>query len=518
MGLFGTALLYGDGAITPAISVLSAVEGLELITPVFGPYVIPIAVLILVVLFAVQARGTAAVGAVFGPVMVVWFLTLAVLGIVQVIADPGVLVSLNPVHAVSFFVSNTTQGFLALGSVFLVVTGGEALYADMGHFGAKPIRVAWFGLVLPSLMLNYLGQGAMLISRPETADNPFFRMVPAWGLIPLVILATAAAVIASQALISGAYSLTTQAIQLQYSPRMRIDHTSAHEHGQVYVPFINWTLMLACIGLVVGFGSSSALAGAYGIAVTTTMVVTTILFYAVAVRRWRWPMARAVAVCGLFLVVDLAFLGANLVKIPRGGWFPLLLGLVIFVFMTTWRKGRRLVYASTRRGELPIDQFLDGLRADPPLRVEGTAVYMFPEPDRVPPSLLANLRHQRVLHETVVLLAVTTVEGPTVPAAARVEVERLGDGFFVIELEYGFAETPNVPRDLETLLDQPDINREDTTYFLGRETIRSTAADSGMVRWRERLFALLHRNAVSAAEYFRLPPDRVIEIGIPVEL
>lgn len=518
LGLFGTALLYGDGAITPAISVLSAVEGLAVATPVFDPYVIPIAAAILIGLFTVQRHGTARVGAVFGPVMVLWFATLGVLGLAQIVHHPDIMGALLPTHAVEFFSAHPVAGFLSLGSVFLVVTGGEALYADLGHFGARPIRWAWFGLVLPGLMLNYLGQGALLLSTPSAADNPFFRMSPELLLIPLVVLSTAATVIASQALISGAFSLTMQAIHLDYLPRMTIRHTSTEERGQVYLGAVNWMLLFACLGLVVGFRTSSALAAAYGVAVTTTMVITTVLFYVLMRHHWNWRPAIASSLAGGFLIVDLAFFGANLTKIPAGGWFPLVAGLGVYTVMTTWRRGRRIVYSRIRRGRTRIDEMVDSLRDHPPPRVPGTAVYMFPDPEHVPPALISNLRANHAVHETVVLLAVRTVERPRVLPAARARFEDLGDGFYRGSLTYGFADQPDIPTDLSKLVDEPACDPEFTTYFVGRETVRSVEADSGMARWRERLFALLHRNAASAADYFQLPSDRVIEIGSPVNI
>ncbi len=518
LGLFGTALLYGDGAITPAISVLSAVEGVALAAPVLEPFVISIAVAILVGLFAVQRRGTAAVGAVFGPVMVIWFGVLAALGIAQIVSHPTVFAAINPGYAVQFFSENGVRGVLALGSVFLVVTGGEALYADMGHFGLGPIRLGWFSMVLPALLLNYFGQGALLISDPAAIDHPFFRMAPLWGLLPLVALATAATIIASQALISGVFSLTMQAIHLDYVPRMRIDHTSKAEQGQVYLGAVNWGLMLACVALVVGFRSSTALAAAYGVAVTSTMVITTLLFAVVARRLWGWSPLLTGAVTGGFLVIDLAFFGANLIKVPEGGWFPLVVGLLTFTLMTTWRRGRSMVYSRTRRGEVGVDEFLRSLRSHPPTRVEGTAVYMFPQTGRIPPALLANLRANHALHETVLLLAVEFADVPHVPRVRRFTVTQLEAGFWQVVLRYGFADRPDVPRDLEARIEPPTVDPLHTTYFLGRESIHPRAELPGMAPWRERLFALLHRNAPNAASLFRLPPRRVVEIGVPVEI
>jgi KUP system potassium uptake protein len=517
-GLFGTALLYGDGAITPAISVLSAVEGLKVATPVFDPYVIPIAIAILVGLFSVQRKGTAAVGSMFGPVMVVWFAVLSVMGVAQILQHPAVLKALSPSYAVAFFTNNPWHGFLSLGSIFLVVTGGEALFADLGHFGIKPIRRGWFAVVLPGLVLNYMGQGALLITTPDAVDNPFFRMAPPSMIIPLVVLSTAATIIASQALISGAFSLTMQAVRLDYLPRMRILHTSDEERGQVYLAGINWALMVACIGLVIGFGSSSNLAGAYGVAVTTTMVITTLLFYVVARHRWGWNRWLATSVCGGFLLVDLAFFGANLFKIPAGGWFPLLVGLLIFGTMTTWQHGREVIRTFMRRGETVTVDFVASLTDHPQPRVRGTAVYMFPDVDRVPPALLTNLRANHSLHETVVLLAVKVVDKPRVLRAQRADVVAMGAGFYAITLTYGFADEVDVPKDLATLVREPVCDPVYTTYFLGRESVSSTDVVSGMARWRERLFALLHRNASSAADFFGLPHDKVFEIGSPVDI
>jgi KUP system potassium uptake protein len=518
LGLFGTALLYGDGAITPAISVLAAVEGLEVVNPALEPYVVPIAVGIIVGIFSIQAKGTSAVGSVFGPVMLVWFGVMAVTGSAHLLDDPAVFTAVNPLLAVQYFADNGAEAFLSLGSVFLVVTGGEALYADMGHFGRRPIRLGWYAVVMPALLLNYFGQGALILSEPDAAANPFFGLAPAWAALPMVLLATAASVIASQALISGAFSLTMQAIQLDYSPRMRIARTSQAEAGQVYLGAVNWALMIACSALVVGFGSSSALAAAYGVAVTTTMVVTTLLFGVVMRERFGWPGWVAWALSGGFLVIDLAFFGANLFKIPDGGWLPLATGLIIFTVLTTWRHGRHLLYRRTRRGDVPVEEFVASIANRPVPRVPGTGVYMFPDPGHIPPSLLANLRHNHVLHEAVVLLSVTTAPLPRVSPARRALVRKLGIGFWQVTLTYGFAEVPNVPRDLARLIAGPSFDPSHTTYLLGRETVRSTARPSDMLRSRERLFAVLHRNAGNAAEHFQLPSERVIEIGIPVDI
>lgn len=518
LGLFGTALLYGDGAITPAISVLSAVEGLEVATPLFQPYIIPITIAILVGLFLAQHHGTAMVGRVFGPVTLLWFLTLTGLGLWHVIREPGVIVAANPAHAAAFFAQNGWRGFVVLGSVFLVVTGGEALYADMGHFGRRPIRVAWFLVVLPALLINYFGQGALLMNTPDAVENPFYRMVPPWGLYPVVVIATAATVIASQALISGAFSLTMQAVQLGYIPRVAIDHTSAREYGQIYIPGVNWLLMLACIGLVIGFGSSSRLAAAYGVAVTSTMVITTLLFFVVASERWQWRLPVVLAVTGSFLVIDLAFWGANLIKIPHGGWFPLVVGAMIFGLMATWKRGRVILRERLDEVVLPVELFLQDVRGNAAARVPGTAVFMYSDPGAVPPALLHNLKHNKVLHERVVFLVVDTEDIPHVAGADRAKVEDLGAGFYRITLRYGFMEEPHVPRALGELREQGlEFPHLETTYFLGRETL-IPSDKPGMALWREQLFSVMHRNARTATSFFCLPPNRVVELGAQIEL
>jgi KUP system potassium uptake protein len=506
--------------ITPAISVLSAVEGTEIVTPGLSGWVIPVAVVILVALFALQRRGTAAIGSIFGPVMVVWFLTLGVLGARQVVREPGVLRAVDPTHALRFFAENQVQGLFALGAVFLVVTGGEALYADMGHFGRRPIRLAWFGLVLPALLINYFGQGALLLGDPAAIDNPFYRMAPGWGVLPLVVLATAATVIASQALISGAFSLTVQAVQLGYVPRMRIQHTSETTIGQIYVPAINWSLMVGCIGLVLGFRSSSALAAAYGVAVTATMAITTVLLVVVLRERFAWTALAAGTLGGGFLVVDLGFLSANLLKVPAGGWFPLLVGAALFVLMTTWRTGRRLVAERIRGGHFPLADFAANLQttAHPPARVPGTAVFLYSTPAMTPPALIANLRHNEVLHDQTVVVSVVTDERPRVPPARRSEVVDHGNGLSHVVLHYGFLEEPDVPAGLrQGKARSLGIDPTRATYFLGAESLLVTAR-AGMAIWRERLFTMLSRNATSAANYFGLPAERTITIGSRIEL
>jgi KUP system potassium uptake protein len=518
LGLFGTALLYGDGMLTPAVSVLSAVEGLSVITPAFDPYIVPITITILTLLFLVQRRGTGSVGRVFGPLTLLWFAVLATLGVWQILQAPEVLVAASPVHAVRFFTTNGWNAFLVMGSVFLVVTGGEALYADMGHFGRRPIRLAWFAIVLPALLLNYFGQGALVLRDPTAITNPFYRMAPAWALLPVVLLATAATVIASQALISGAFSLTLQAVQLGYSPRMRIEHTSARERGQIYVPAVNWTLMVCCIGLVLGFRSSSALAAAYGIAVTTTMTITTILFYFVAREKWQWSSGRALAIAGAFLLIDGAFWGANLLKIPHGGWFPIVVGAVVFTLLVTWKRGRQILQERLRENAPERTEFLTSLMRHPPHRVHGTAVFMYGSDRKAPPALLHNLKHNKVLHQRVVFLVVNTLEIPFVAAERRAKVTSLDHGMWQVDLRYGFMEEVDIPAALAAIReDGLSFSPMETTYFLGRETVIASG-HPGMALWRERLFAVMSRNAQSATAFFRLPPNRVVELGAQVEI
>jgi KUP system potassium uptake protein len=517
LGIFGTALLYGDGMITPAISVLSAVEGLEVVTPLFRPYVVPVTVVILVALFVIQKYGTHRVGGLFGPIVIVWFATIAVLGIAWIVRAPVVLSAFDPGHAVTFFAANGLTGFAVLGAVFLVVTGGEALYADMGHFGKPPIRLAWFALVLPALLLNYLGQGALLLINPKTT-HPFFQLAPTWALLPLVGIATAAAIIASQALISGAFSITRQAIQLGLAPRLDVEHTSAHEIGQIYVPQVNWALMFACVFMVVGFGTSSSLAAAYGIAVTLTMVITVTLLYVVMTERWGWPKPAAMVVMMVFLVIDLAFFGANALKILQGGWVALAVALAIFIMMTTWKTGRRLVAERLAARAVPLDEFLATVEAVQPVRVPGTAVFMTAQPAGTPPALAHNLRYNKVLHERVVVLTVATAQVPHVPPGERLSVQPLGRGLFNLRVQYGFMEDPNVPEALQQASQQGlHIDLDDTTYFLGRETIIVTRR-RGMAIWREKLFVVMARNAVRATAFFRLPTERVVELGVQVEM
>jgi KUP system potassium uptake protein len=517
LGIFGTALLYGDGMITPAISVLSAVEGLEVVTPLFRPYVVPLTVGILVALFVIQRHGTHRVGGLFGPIVIVWFATIAVLGISWIVREPVVLTAFDPRHAIIFFESNGLTGFAVLGAVFLVVTGGEALYADMGHFGPRPIRLAWFALVLPALVLNYLGQGALLLENDKAA-NPFYELAPSWALLPLVGIATSAAIIASQALISGAFSITRQAMQLGLAPRLDVEHTSAHEIGQIYVPQVNWALMVSTVLIVIGFGSSSNLASAYGIAVTLTMVITVMLLFVVMTERWHWPKPAAVAVMSLFLVIDLAFFGANALKVLDGGWVALAVAFTIFTLMTTWKTGRRLVAERLTARAISIEDFLATVEAERPTRVPGTAVFMTAQPTGTPPALVHNLRYNKVLHDHVIILTVATAQVPHVPAAKRVSVQALGHDLFNVRVQYGFMEDPHVP---EALLQAQQhglhLDPDDTTFFLGRETI-IVAARRGMAVWREKLFVVMARNAVRATAFFRLPPERVVELGVQVEM
>ena len=519
LGLFGAALLYADGMITPAISVMSAIEGLHIATPLFDPYVVPIAIVVLIGLFFFQSNGTTRVGNIFGPVTAVWFVAISVLGIHQIVRAPEVLAAINPAHGFDFFVNNGSRGFVVLGAVFLAITGGEALYADIGHFGTKPIRLTWFTVVLPALTLNYFGQGALVLIEPESAVNPFFRMTPSWALYPMVLLATAAAVIASQAIISGAFSLTMQAIQLGYIPRLKVNYTSARVIGQIYVPAVNWALMLSCIGLVLGFRSSSNLAAAYGVAITTTMLITTILFYVVARRRWHWPAAAALPVAAFFIIIDLAFFAANMLKVAHGGWFPLLVSGCILFLMLTWRKGRRVLRSHLSDICLPLDALLPDLKTQKIRRVPGTAIYMSGSRVGTPLALLHNLKHNKVLHEQVVLLTVRTEEVPYLANVKdRVALEKLGEGFWRAQIHFGFIEKPDVPAALERVKEAGlRFDPMRTTYFIGRETILATRK-LGLSAWRGSLFAWMTRNAGDVTSYFCLPPNGVVELGTRVEV
>ncbi len=519
LGLFGAALLYGDGVITPAITVLSAVEGIDVATPALSGYVVPLSVVILLVLFLLQSRGTATVGAMFGPVMVVWFLVLAALGVMWIVREPHVLTAINPLYGVRFFLHNGFQGFVVLGSVFFVVTGGEALFADMGHFGAGPIRIAWFLLVFPGLLLNYLGQGALLLQQPDAASQPFYRMSPPMLIVPFVILATAAAIIASQALISAVFSMTRQAVQLGYSPRMEIRHTSATTIGQIYIPVVNWMLMLGTIALVLIFRSSAALAAAYGIAITVTMTITTVLAYVIARHVWGWSRWTAGTLTAVLMIVDGAFLGSNALKLLHGGWVPLAMAAAVYIVMSTWKTGRRILGARLREKAYPLDQFLKELPRSHPDRVAGSAIFMTGSGAGVPPTLLHNLRHNKVLHANVVLLTVVTEEIPTVTDARRVDIVQLGSGFYQVTLRYGFIEEPDVPAAITLARGRGlPIDKDDITYFLGRETLLSATSVAGMARWREALFSFMSKNAMRATAFFRIPPERVVELGMHVEI
>ena len=516
LGVFGTALLYGDGIITPAISVLSAVEGLEEVSTSFADWVVPIAIVILVGLFLVQRKGTGAVGKVFGPIMMIWFATLALLGLRHVIDNPDIISSVNPKYAIDYFTHESGKAFLSLGSIFLVVTGGEALYADMGHFGRRPITLGWYGMVLPSLVLNYWGQGAYLFKHPEDVENIFFRMVPEGLTLPIVILATMATIIASQALISGVYSLTAQAVQLDYLPRIEIRHTSQQHFGQIYVPLVNWLLMAGCVGLVIGFQTSSNLAAAYGIAVTMTMAITTLIFFRVLTDRWNWGTFRALLVCVPLFVIECGFLGANIIKIPHGGWFALTVAVVLMVQMQTWRRGRALVAARIHRGERPIETVLD--EAEDIKRVAGTAVFMFKDLGKAPPALVNNLRHNKVLHQTTLIVSVETSDLPRVDPSERCELMKVAPGVFQVQLTYGFMEDPDVPAALASIEQRGlEFDPDDVTYFLGHESIVAGKAP-GMNPLAEHLFVLLNRGADSASRFFNLPPEKVFEVGSHVEI
>ena len=519
VGLFGAALLYGDGAITPAISVLSAVEGLELATPVLTPYVLPITIGVLVLLFFFQKSGSSRIGAVFGPVMLLWFATLALLGVLGIARAPQVLWAVNPVHGAEFFRYHGWRGFAVLGAVFLVVTGGEALYADMGHFGRFPIRLTWFTLVLPALLVNYFGQAALMLINPEAARQPFFALAPGWALFPLVLLATLSTVIASQAVISGAFSLTRQAVQLDQCPHVHIVQTSEEEIGQIYIPSVNWLLMIVTISLVLGFGSSTRLAGAYGVAVTTTMVITGVLAFLVAVRKWHWHPLTAGLVMAAFLTVDLAFFGANLLKISSGGWFPLVAGSVVFTLMATWHRGREILAAHFKKEREPLESFLARIAANPPPRVPGTAVFVVDPVPGTPPQLQHHLAHNQALHRQVVLLSVVTKGVPRVTADKRLEIKTLEQGFALVTVNYGFMQSPNVPvalRECGTL--GLVVDADSTTFYLSRETLIPSLKRRGMMLWREKLFAFMTRNALPATDFYRIPPERVVELGIRIEI
>jgi len=520
-GAVGASLFYGDAVLTPAISVLSAVEGLEVGTTALKPYVLPVAVGVLIALFVFQRHGTSAVGALFGPITLLWFLALAAAGTYGIVQNPAVLGALNPWHAWHFFNSHILVSFVVLGSVVLAVTGAEALYADMGHFGIGPVRLAWFGLVLPALVLNYFGQGALLIADPATVQNPFYLLVPGWALYPMVALATAATVIASQATISGAYSITKQAIQLGFLPRMNIQHTSASIMGQVYIPTVNWLLLAAVMAAVIGFGSSSELASAYGVAVTATMLVDTVLTFFVIRYGWGYPLALCIAATGFFLIVDVAFFSATLLKIAEGGWFPLAIGAVVFTFMTTWRRGREILFERLRASTVPLEPFMESLFRDAPQRVPGTAVFLTATPDVAPHALLHNLYHNKVLHERVVFLTVAVKDVPTVPSQERVAVHQLPHQCYRVTLAFGFMDQPDVWGSLSQFCPAKGLEFDlmQTSFFLSRQiVVPSEGEPGGMAMWRERLFATQTRISGSAVEYFNIPTNRVIELGTQVEI
>jgi KUP system potassium uptake protein len=518
VGVLGAAMFYGDGMVTPAISVLSAVEGLEVGAPALHPFVIPITIVVLFGLFFVQKSGTAVVGAFFGPVMLIWFSVLALLGLNSIVHHPEILTALNPLYGLEFLLANKAMSLVAMGNVVLAVTGAEALYADMGHFGRKPISRAWFAFVLPALVLNYFGQGAAILADPATADNPFYRSAPEWALYPLIGLATLATVIASQAVISGAFSVTRQAMQLGFVPRMEVQHTSEKEQGQIYLPAVNWGLMVAVMILVFGFKSSNNLAAAYGIAVTGDMVITSILATVVAAKVWKWGWIKASLLFACFLAVELVFLTANILKIPDGGWFPLVAGMGTFILMTTWKRGRQLLSDRLRGERLELSMFLDSLGSSMPTRVAGTSVFLNADPKGVPHAMLHNLMHNKVLHERVVLLSVQFFDAPYVPDVDRVEVHPLKENFWSVVIQYGFMDEPDVPAALAQCGDAGlEFNALETSYFIGRETLIPRLG-SEMAFWREKIFIAMFRNAGSATAYFKIPSNRVVELGTQVVL
>jgi KUP system potassium uptake protein len=518
LGIFGTAIFYGDGVITPAISVLSAVEGLEVLSPVFTPYVMPTALVVIFGLFYMQKHGTTGIGRLFGPICVVWFVTIAALGIPHIWAHPEVLAAVSPHHALRFIFQHPGITFILLGALVLCVTGAEALYADLGHFGKKPIRMAWFALVMPALLINYFGQGAMLIYTPESVSNPFFLMAPKWALVPLVILATAATVIASQALLSAAFSVSKQAIQLGYLPRMQIRHTSVHEIGQVYIPAVNWSLFAFIVVAVVLFKNSTNLASAYGIAVTTDMLITTVLTFFVIRHAWKLPLALCVAATGIFFVVDLMFFASNILKFIDGGWFPVLIGMGMFTIMMTWKQGRTLLNKKLRADAIDLPSFLDAVFVSPPARVEGTAVFLTAEPGIVPNALLHNLKHNKVLHQQNLFVTVRNHEVPWIGMSKRVEIEALGHDCWQVTVNYGFKNDLDLPKALQQIKGRGcELEPMTTSYFLSRDTVIPTIG-SGMAPWREKLFAQMHHNASGAADFMNLPNNSVVELGSKIEI
>ena len=519
-GIFGAAMFYGDSMITPAITVLSAMEGLQEYSPKLESFVIPFTIAVITGLFLIQKHGTAKVGAFFGPVMILWFLSLATLGAMNITRNPAVLHALKPAYAVDFLFAYPVQGFFVLGAVFLTLTGGEALYADMGHFGKRPIRIAWLGLVFPALILNYFGQAAFVLFDPEAIKNPFYRMVPAWGVLPMVVLATCASIIASQAVITGAFSMTRQAIQLGYIPRLEIQHTSERTIGQIFMPFVNWILFAAVVALVLGFGSSSALANAYGIAVAATMVIECILGMIVARLIWKWSTPVVALVIGGFLVVDAIFLASNAAKFLQGGWFPLLIGAVIFALLMTWKRGRTLMFRKLSEQGIPLKPFLEGLTAHAPYSVQGTAIFLTSAPDSVPHALLHNLKHNKVLHERTVFLTVVTHDVPFVPPEDRVQFERVIEGFYKVEAWYGFKEQPDIDEILGACKACYDFSFDvmDTSFFLSRDTVVPRSDHPGMAMWRDHVFAWMSRNATRATDFFNIPANRVVELGTHIEI
>jgi KUP system potassium uptake protein len=519
VGLTGAALFYGDGVITPAISVLSAIEGLEVATPAFQTYVVPITVAVLVALYMVQHKGTAGIGKWFGPIVLVWFAVLAAMGVINIIENPVILAALNPLHGLHFLYNNGWLAFVSLGAIFLAFTGSEALYADMGHFGKRPVRLAWFFVVFPALSLNYLGQGGLLLSNPAAVSNPFYQQLGAWSIYPLVLLATMATVIASQATISATFSVTHQAISLGFLPRMRVLHTSEREIGQIYIPLVNWLQLAVVVLAVIGFGSSSNLASAYGIAVATTMLTTTILTFFVIRYQWKYNLLVCWAATGIFLFIDIAFFSANAMKIANGGWFPLVLGAAMITILLTWWNGRKLVFANLKKHYIPLNEFLQSLFDFPPARVGGTAVFFRAEGDGVPHALLHNLLHNKILHERTVFLTVFNQDIPTVPDAERVSVEPLGHRCYQVNVHYGFKDERDIPQALELCKAAGlAFAMMETSFFIARQTVISTIGSGDMALWRDALFTTMSRNARDAADYYRIPPNRVIELGAQIEI
>ncbi|HMC14250.1 MAG TPA: potassium transporter Kup [Albitalea sp.] len=518
LGIFGTAIFFGDGVITPAVSVLGALEGLEVAAPALHAYIVPLSLMVVTVLFVVQRHGTGGIGKFFGPVTLLWFVVIAVLGVVHIAQNPAVILALSPHHALRFLLFHPGIAFIALGSVVLCVTGAEALYADMGHFGKRPIRTAWFSLVMPALVLNYFGQGALLLDSPEKVGNPFYEMAPSWALFPLIVLASMAAVIASQALISAAFSVTKQAVQLGYMPRLRLLHTSVKETGQIYVPFVNWGLYICIVGAIIAFGSSSKLASAYGITVTIDMTITTVMTFFVVRYGWKFPWLPTIAATAFFFVVDITYFAANIVKVLDGGWFPLVIGAVMFTLMMTWKQGRRLMAERLRDDAIDLRSFLETVFVNPPIRVSGTAVFLVSEQGLTPNALLHNLKHNKVLHETNLFVTVKHHEIPWIGFDKRGELEPLGHGCWQVSLHFGFKNEPDVPEALALLHNRGfDLDDMETSYFLSRDIVTPTIG-SGMAAWREKLFAGMHRNAAAAADFLNLPTNRVVELGSKLEI